>query len=114
MDGGEEDSWVLSDWSYLVGPFRNKGVGGLLPKRPLIGPLVYMKLFVVCSHECNGIKLETAYEQAPKTGFKKNISHGKAESLIMFIFWENHMDFPFKNCHGSSFGRFQGRRVIAV
>ena len=36
-----------------------------------------MKLFFVYSYECNGIKLETAYEQAPKSGLKKNISQGK-------------------------------------
>ena len=47
----------------------------------------YMKLFFVCLYECNGITLETAYEQGPKTGFKKNISQGKErESLIMFSF----------------------------
>ena len=46
-----------------------------------------MKLFLVCSYECNGIKLETAYEQAPKTGLKKNILQGKErENLIMFSF----------------------------
>ena len=36
-----------------------------------------MKVFFVYSYEFNGIKLETAYEQAPKTGLKKNISQGK-------------------------------------
>ena len=35
-----------------------------------------MKLFFVCSYECNGIKFETAYKQAPKTGLEKNISQG--------------------------------------
>ena len=45
----------------------------------------YMKLFFVCSYECNSIKLETAFKQAP--GLKKNISQGKErESLIMFSF----------------------------
>ena len=28
----------------------------------------------LCSYECNGIKLETAYEQGPKAGLKKNRS----------------------------------------
>ena len=65
----------------------------------------YIKLFFVCSYECNGIKLETAYEQAPKTGLKKDISQGKErKSLIMFSFSENHMDSPFKNCHGALLG----------
>ena len=40
-----------------------------------------MKIFFVCSDECNGIKLETAYVQAPKTGLKKNISQGKKREL---------------------------------
>ena len=40
-----------------------------------------MKLFFVCSYECNGTKLETAYEQAPKTGLKKNISQRKEREL---------------------------------
>ena len=42
-------------------------------------------------------ELGTAYEQAPKTGFKLNISLGKEKrSFIMFSFWENHMDYPSK------------------
>ena len=41
----------------------------------------YMKLFFVCLYECNGIKLEIAYEQASKTGLKKNISHEKEREL---------------------------------
>ena len=41
-----------------------------------------MKLFFVCSYECNGIKLETAYEQTPKTGLKKNISQGKERERV--------------------------------
>ena len=40
-----------------------------------------MKLFFVCPYECNGIKLETAYEQAPKTCLEKNISQGKEREL---------------------------------
>ena len=35
-----------------------------------------MKFFFVF-YKCNGIKLQTAYKQAPKTGLKKNISQGK-------------------------------------
>ena len=48
----------------------------------------YMKLFFVCSYECNGIKLETVYKQAPKNRFRKEYSTWKREreSLIMFGF----------------------------
>ena len=41
----------------------------------------YMKPFFVFLDECNGIKLETEYKQAPKTGLKKNISQGKEREL---------------------------------
>ena len=40
-----------------------------------------MKLFFVCLYECYGIKLETTYEQAPKTGLKKNILQGREREL---------------------------------
>ena len=44
-----------------------------------------MKLFFVYSYVCNDPEFETAYEQAPKTGLKQNISQGKErDSLIMF------------------------------
>ena len=44
--------------------------------------------FCVCSYVCNDPELETAYKQAPKTGFIQNISPGKEkESFIMFRFW---------------------------
>ena len=56
-----------------------------------------MKLFFVCSYECNGIILETVYEEAPKTGLKKNISQGKErESLIMFSFLGESHGFPLQ------------------
>ena len=45
-------------------------------------------LFCVCSYVCNDPELETAYEQAPKTGFIQNISLGKEKkSFIIFRFW---------------------------
>ena len=54
-----------------------------------------MKLCFVCSYECNGIKLETAYEQAPKTGLKKNILQGKERELgdVQFL---RKSPFPLK------------------
>ena len=33
--------------------------------------------FCVCSYICNNPEWETAYEQAPKTGLKQNISQGR-------------------------------------
>ena len=55
--------------------------------------------FCVCLYVCNDTEWETAYEQTPKTGLKQNISQGReSESFIMFSFWGDPMDFPFKNC----------------
>ena len=62
----------------------------------------YMKPFFVCSYECNGIKLKTAYEQAPKTGCKKNISQGKErerERVLDNVQFLRRSQFPLeKNC----------------
>ena len=34
-------------------------------------------IFCVCLYVCNDTEWETAYEQAPKTGLKQNISQGR-------------------------------------
>ena len=49
--------------------------------------LIYESFFFDCLYECYGIKLETTYKQAPKTGLKKNISQGKERELnnIQFL-----------------------------
>ena len=38
-----------------------------------------MKLFFVCLYECNGIKLEAAYEKGTKTGIKQKFHKEKRE-----------------------------------
>ena len=43
---------------------------------------VNMKLLFVCLYECYGIKLETAYEQAQKTGLKRIFHKEKRERAL--------------------------------
>ena len=59
----------------------NKTTDKICTLGPNVCSLRHLKLFFVCSYECNGTKLETAYKQGPKTGLKKNISKGKEREL---------------------------------
>ena len=82
-----DTSWWLHTHQLRCLIFFQSGICNIYilitPKQSIY---ICMNLFFVCLYKCNGIKLETAYKQAPKTGLKKNISQGKRESLIMFSF----------------------------
>ena len=72
---------------------------------------IYMKLFFVCLYECNSTKLQTTYEQAPKTGLRKNISQGKERELDNVQFLRRSLS-SLKEFLGPS-GRFQGGLLLS-